>query len=223
MILIYPSLFAADFSKLAEEISRIEFSADYLHLDVMDGVFVPNLSMGPNVIKDIRKRSDLIFDVHLMISDPFKYVDEFIAAGADIITFHLEAVSDPVPLISHIKASGKHVGIAISPDTPAEAVFPYLDSVDMILVMTVYPGFGGQKMIPEMTTKIADIRHEINKRGLEIDIEVDGGIGIGNVGLLTTAGANVIVAGSAVFKAEDASGVIEDIRDAAESAPYSEF
>jgi len=189
----------------------------------MDGNFVPNLSMGPNVIKDIRKHSGLIFDVHLMISEPEKFVDEFIDAGADIITFHLEAVADPAPLISHIKASGKHVGIAISPDTPAEAVFPYLESVSMVLVMTVYPGFGGQKLIPSMTTKIADIRHEANKRGLDLDIEVDGGIGIGNVGLLSTAGANVIVAGSAVFKAEDASGVVEDIRDAAESAPYSEF
>ncbi|MBQ7591560.1 MAG: ribulose-phosphate 3-epimerase [Clostridia bacterium] len=222
-ILISPSLLAADFSRLAEEIAGIESAADYLHLDVMDGHFVPNMSIGPAVISSLRSVSDLIFDVHLMISDPGKYADAFIDAGADIITFHIEACPDPRPVIEKIRGRGRHAGLAISPDTPAEAVFPYLGEVGMILVMTVYPGFGGQKLIKDTIPKITQIRREAEARGLDTDIEVDGGIGDGNVALLSAAGANVIVAGSSVFRSHDPEDAVGRLREAAESAPYVHY
>ncbi len=222
-ILISPSLLAADFSRLAEEIAGIESAADYLHLDVMDGHFVPNMSIGPAVISSLRSVSDLIFDVHLMISDPEKYADAFIDAGADIVTFHIEACPDPRPVIEKIRGRGRHAGLAISPDTPAEAVFPYLGEVDMILVMTVYPGFGGQKLIGDTIPKITEIRREAEARGLDTDIEVDGGIGDGNVALLSAAGANVIVAGSSVFRSHDPSDAVDRLREAAESVPYVHY
>ena len=166
MIYIAPSLLAADFTRLGEDTARVEAAgADFLHLDVMDGVFVPNISFGPAVIGALRPQSKLVFDVHLMITAPERYVDRFIKAGADIISFHLEACEDPAALIKTIKAAGVKAAVAISPDTPAEAIIPYLADVDMALIMTVYPGFGGQKFMPEVLDKVRNIRaHEHGKK-----------------------------------------------------------
>lgn len=213
MITISPSVLAADFSKLAEEIKRVEDAgAEYLHLDVMDGVFVPNISFGACVISALRKNSNMVFDVHLMITDPIRYIDDFIKAGADIITVHYESCDDPLAVVRYIRSRGVKASVSIKPKTAAEVLFPMLSELDMALVMTVEPGFGGQKLIPETVSKVRELRDYADKNGIKIDIEVDGGIGADNLSMLTDAGANVIVAGSSIFKATDPKQAIADMR-----------
>ena len=213
MVKISPSLLSADFTRLAEEIESIKKSgAEMLHLDVMDGVFVPNISFGVPVISSIRKCTDMFFDTHLMIVEPEKYIDKFIDIGSDLITFHLEATSDPAKCIEMIKAKGKKAAISIKPATPAEAVFPFLEACDMILVMTVEPGFGGQSLIEECVEKVTKIKAEINKRGLDTIIQVDGGVHSGNAKMLAEAGADILVAGSAVFGKADRKAAVDSLR-----------
>lgn len=201
MNILSPSILSADFCRLGEQIKAVEEAgAKYLHIDVMDGLFVPSISYGMPVIKSIRKCTGLIFDVHLMIERPEHYISEFAESGADLINFHLEATEDVPGTIKKIRELGKKVGITIKPGTSAAELEPYLELVDMILVMTVEPGFGGQKLMPECLEKVAAIRKRLDEKGLTTDIEVDGGINAENVSLALEAGANVIVAGSAVFR-----------------------
>lgn len=199
-LILAPSILSADFKNLGEEIKAVEKGgAAYLHIDVMDGVFVPSISFGMPVIKSIRSATDMVFDVHLMIIDPIRYIKEFAASGADLITFHLEAAEDPQAVIDEIRKNGCKAGISIKPKTPFEDVIPYMDKVDMLLIMTVEPGFGGQKMMPETIDKVRQARSYVTDNSLSTDIQVDGGVKYDNINIPLEAGANIFVAGSAVF------------------------
>ena len=198
--ILAPSILAADFSVLGQQIKEAAGAgAEYIHIDVMDGVFVPSISFGMPLIQSIRKVTDKVFDVHLMIVEPDRYVKQFKECGADSITFHLEATEDADALIDQIHALGCRAGMSIKPKTPVEVVRKYLSKIDMLLVMTVEPGFGGQKYIPESTERIRRARELADELGVDLDIQVDGGVGQDNVHVVLEAGANVVVSGSAVF------------------------
>ena len=209
---IAPSVLACDFSRLREEAAAMQHAgAELLHLDVMDGCFVPNISFGAPVIAALRPHVRMVFDVHLMIDLPHRYIPQFAAAGADIITFHVEAGSPVTETIELIRGQGAVPGLVLKPSTPADAVYPYLDKIGMVLVMTVEPGFGGQSFMPEMLPKISDIR----ARAPGLDIQVDGGVTTGTIGAAAKAGANVFVAGSALFGQRDYAKGVAELRKAA--------
>lgn len=210
MNILSPSILSADFTRLGEQIRTVDKAgAHYIHIDVMDGLFVPSITYGMPIIRSIRPVTNMVFDVHLMIEKPERYIDEFADCGADIITFHVESTDKIEATLDLIHARGLKAGLSVKPGTPVEEVVPYLDKVEMILIMTVEPGFGGQVYIDSCTDKVRQIRKIVNDSGREIDIQVDGGIHKGNVSTVLEAGANVIVAGSAVFK-DDIEGNVKE-------------
>ncbi len=211
--MIAPSILSADFSKMGEDVKALEkANADIIHIDVMDGMFVPNITFGPKMVKDIRKITSLPFDVHLMITDPKKYVAEFAKAGADYITFHIEAEKNAEELLKEIKALGVKCGIVVSPDTEITAIENVVHLCDMVLVMSVYPGFGGQKFIEKSLDKIATLKEWKEKNGYKYLIEIDGGINMDTVAMAKNAGAEVLVAGNAVFSQPDMAKAILELK-----------
>jgi len=203
-IQISPSILSADFSQLGKEIKRLEEGgADMIHVDVMDGHFVPNLTIGPPVIESLKKHSSILFDVHLMISPVHKYIEAYANAGADIITIHPEATDDINLSISKIKQLNKRVGVSLNPETKVDLIFDHLNKIDLVLIMSVNPGFGGQKFMPEVLTKIKELKKLRNEKGLNFDIEIDGGINFENSKEAIEAGANILVSGTTIFKSNN--------------------
>lgn len=213
MNILSPSILSCDFAHLAEAADLVAHGgAEWLHIDVMDGAFVPNISLGAPIIKSLRRYSNLVFDVHLMIERPERYIDDFIAAGSDIITFHIESTDAGDEIIRRVHAAGKKVGITLKPGTPVETLIPYLDKVDMVLVMTVEPGFGGQSFMEDQLPKAEFLKKYKDEHGLEYDIEVDGGVNLRNLRACLKAGVNVIVAGSSVYNGDVTKNVIDFMR-----------
>lgn len=206
MNILAPSILSADFNVLGEQIQTVaKAGAQYIHVDVMDGIFVPSISYGMPVIKSVRKSTDAVFDVHLMITEPVRYIRDFVDSGADIITVHVEACKDIDETIRDIKACGVRAAVAINPETPVDKIMPYLDDIDMALVMSVHPGFGGQKFIPDVLDKVRIIKSYYRDNNMDKDIEIDGGINFDNLPEILEAGANVIVAGSSVYRGDAAA------------------
>jgi ribulose-phosphate 3-epimerase len=213
-----PSLLNADFSDLRRAISFIEDTADIVHLDVMDGNFVPNITFGPLVVKAVRAVTALPLDVHLMIAHPAEYVEDFVKAGADWISFHCEVTRHPGEILGLIHSHSKRAGVVINPQTPAESLFDYLELMEFVLVMTVMPGFGGQAMIPEALDKVGVLKEEARRRGLDLEVEVDGGVKTENLDTVLEAGTDIVVVGSSIFAAADPHQAALDIRSKLDDA-----
>lgn len=219
MIKLAPSILSADFSQLAESVKAVENAGcEYLHIDVMDGHFVPNITFGAVVFEKLRKKSNMTFDCHLMIEQPDLYLEDFVKAGADIITVHQEACVHLNRTIHHIKELGCKAGVAINPATSPQALEYVLQDVDMVLIMSVNPGFGGQKFIPQSLDKIKKLKQMIDAKKYNVDIQVDGGVSVDNIHDIVTAGANIVVAGSAIFGKDNIQKAVSDLRDSAEQS-----
>ena len=212
MVKIAPSMLSADFLHLEKDVEMVNTHADIFHLDIMDGVFVPNLSYGFPVVEAIASKATKPLDVHLMIVEPEKYIERFAKAGADMISFHLNATSDPSAVLKQIRELGVKAGLAINPDIPVESLFPYLKEADFVLLMSVFAGFGGQKFIEDTYERVKILKTEVERQGLDLELEVDGGVSATNAKALAEAGFDILVAGSAVFKAEDPAAVVAAMR-----------